>query len=558
MSEFDPRPPIPPSIPVAGPPPLVHDVVTAAPPPAIHSRRERIALLVLQLGAVLVVLLATTYKEFELDRYFVPKELVLHATALIGGLLAVRSLRQLRMTRVDLLLIAFMAVSFASAVFATNRWFALRALAVSAAGVMLFWIARVLRQHGRGPALLAAVAVATVLAAGTSLLQTYGVETELFSINRAPGGTLGNRNFIAHIAAIGLPVLIHFGLRVRRVPAFALCAIGVAIVLATLVITRSRAGWLAAGGGLGVFVCAVLLSGELRRRGQIWRRTAGMMLLAAAGVVAAIFIPNTLRWASANPYLESIQGVANYQEGSGRGRLIQYRQSLRMALQNPVLGVGPGNWPVEYPDHAARNDPSLARSTGGRTSNPWPSSDWVAHVSERGPAAALLLALAFLGMFVNGIRTLRRTTADDALAAATLLATIAATMIAGAFDAVLLLAPPTLLAWAAFGALSAHDTIRPGPLRPRAQRLVIAAMLLLCGLGAVRSAAQVTVMGIFESDAGRSTLARAAWIDPANYELRMRLARGGGSRADRCRHARAAVRLFPHAHAARERARSCD
>ena len=45
--------------------------------------------------------------------------------------------------------------------------------------------------------------------------------------------------------------------------------------------------------------------------------------------------------------------------------------------------------------YAARRDPSLDNSRGGMTANPWPSSDWVAYASERGPAAALLLLAAF-------------------------------------------------------------------------------------------------------------------------------------------------------------------
>ena len=45
------------------------------------GERVRLALRVLQLGALAVVLAASTYKVFELDRYFVPKEVALHITA---------------------------------------------------------------------------------------------------------------------------------------------------------------------------------------------------------------------------------------------------------------------------------------------------------------------------------------------------------------------------------------------------------------------------------------------------------------------------------------------
>src|SRR5690606_41436178 len=47
----------------------------------------------------------------------------------------------------------------------------------------------------------------------------------------------------------------------------------------------------------------------------------------AAGAAAAIFIPNRLDWRSDSPYAETFTHIAAYSEGSGRGRLIQYRRS---------------------------------------------------------------------------------------------------------------------------------------------------------------------------------------------------------------------------------------
>ena len=56
-----------------------------------------------------------------------------------------------------------------------------------------------------------------------------------------------------------------------------------------------------------------------------------------------------------------------------------------MAAAHPLLGVGTGNWSVRYPRYAPASDPSM--TDVGLTANPWPSSDWVAVLSERGPAA---------------------------------------------------------------------------------------------------------------------------------------------------------------------------
>jgi len=501
---------------------------------------ERAALRIVQLGAIAVVLAASPREVFDLDRFLVPKELVLHATALLAGLLL---FRRIRFTRIDWFLLAYLLLSAVSVIFATNPWMGMRAVALSASGVMLFWIARALRDADLSRPLLNALAFAVVLAAGTALLQAYGLDLTIFPSSRAPGGTLGNRNFVGHAAAFGLPLVLYAALNARR---FVLASTGVTIVMAALVLTRSRAAWLACAVSMAVFFIAMLVS-----RSMPWKRFAGVVVFAVIGVVAALVIPNALRWRSENPYLESVQGVVNYEQGSGRGRLVQYTQSLRMAAAHPILGVGPGNWSVRYPEYAARRDGSMNESEPGTTFNPWPSSDWVAFVSERGFAAAALLAFVFVTMLNVGRGFSPPPTGEGGLkprpTSATLLATIAAAGVAGAFDAVLLLALPSFIVWTALGALA----IPRQP--PTANRQPIAILVILISLlGLVRSASQLIAMEIYATRGDRASLERAARIDPGNYRVRLRLARKG-----RCEHARAAHALFPSAAAAKAAARSC-
>ncbi|HEX9160729.1 MAG TPA: O-antigen ligase family protein [Thermoanaerobaculia bacterium] len=524
--------------------------MSAIPPPPA----PRLALRIVQAGAVAVVLVVTTWNAFELDRFFVPKELALHLTAALAALMAIRAISRLSMTRVDLLLAAYLLLGVLSAAFATNRWIALRALAISASGVLLFWTARALRESGLGRPLLNALALAVVVAAITSLLQTYGVETDFFSESRVPGGTLGNRNFIAHVAAFGFPLLMLAALRAREGRAFLFASIGAAIVTASLVLTRSRAAWLAFSAVLLVFFIAMIVSPPVRRDGKTWRRLAVIVIAAGAGVAAALIVPNALKWRSRNPYLESVQRVADYQQGSGRGRLIQYGHSLLMAVRHPLFGVGPGNWPVDYPAYAARRDPSLSDSEPGMTFNPWPSSDWIAFIAERGFIAAALLALVFLGLAAGALRQLRGAPdVDQALLAVALLGTMAGAIVAGAFDAVLLIAVPAFLVWTALGALWV-PAIR-SDVEPQHARW-IPIVILLSAVGTVRSASQLIGMNVYATRGDRTSLVRAAHIDPGNFRLQLRLARGG-RRNERCDHARAARGLYPHAQAAIEVARGC-
>jgi O-antigen ligase len=394
--------------------------------------------------------------------------------------------------------------------------------------------------------------VAVVVAAMTSLLQTYGLHSFLFSENRAPGGTLGNRNFIAHVAAFGLPLVLLFALRALHRGAFVMRAIAVALVTSSLVLTRSRAAWLAFGVVLVIMLLTMLVSAPLRRSGQTWSRFVTLIVFTALAVGAVLVIPNALHWRGRNPYTQTMHNVADYQSGSGRGRLVQYTQSLRMALHHPLFGVGPGNWPVRYAEFAVHNDPSMDESSPGMTSNPWPSSDWVAFLSERGFAAVTLLVLVFLQLLMTGIRQLRSAQdVEEALLASALLSTIAGAGIVGLFDASLLLPVPAFLVWTTLGAL--WKPVEPNPVPPRT--ILVMAIVVLSAAGVAHSAMQYNAMRIFVNHSDRASLARAAQTDPGNYRLQLRLARIGGR--DRCTHARAAHELFPNAQEAIAASRGC-
>ncbi len=520
-------------------------------PPA-SSTRDRIARSILQVGAVAVVLAALPYKAFDLDRYFVPKELVLHVCAAAAAMLCISHRKRIAVSVVDAMLAAFLLVSAVSLLVAANQWAAQRALAISVSGALLFWVASALRAQDMERPLVTALAVGVVIGAATSLAQAYGVETEYFSINRAPGGTFGNRNFVAHLAAIGLPVVILTALTARRGVGSVAGGIGMAVIAAALVLSRSRAAWLAVIATAGVMG---VLAWTTRRRwtdGRTKRRSLVLAAACVAGALAAMLVPNQLEWKSDSPYLDSAAGLVNYKEGSGHGRLVQYGNSLRMTAAHPLLGVGPGNWPVVYPRFAGRNDPSMSRDDG-LTSNPWPSSDWVAFLSERGPAGFALVAIALLGILARTVNDLRRGggTHDPArvLTAIALVGTLIATAVVGTFDAVLLIATPAFFVWTLAGALAPPSS---GGLRLESgvRELAPVVVFALGAIAVVRSATQLAAMAQYTASTRVASLERAAMLDPGNYRIRTRLAQAYLARGD-CRHARvqasAAHDLFPSA-----------
>lgn len=525
------------------------------------SGADRVAAAVLVVGALLVVLAALPYRTFDLDRFFVPKELVLAVTTATLAVALIETARRVAIARVDVLLGLWLLLNAASAAAATNGWLAARALGVTVAGMVAFWCTRAIAASTVARWVVPGLALATVLASATALAQAYGWRSEFISVNRAPGGTLGNRNFVAHLAAIGLPALVYLALAARRWIGTLAAAIGLATSGAALVMSRTRAAWLAL-----IVVGGVLLLAAFWRRAivltpPVFRRAVLVVLVAAGGVAAALLLPNRLNWRSDSPYLETAAGVVNYREGSGRGRLIQYRNTTRLALRHPVLGVGPGNWSVQYPTVASRGDPSLNEE--GMTSNPWPSSDWAAFLAERGIPAFLTLVAAFAIVALGALhRVARAATTEEALRALGLAGTVLATALVGAFDAVLLLGAPSLIAWALIGAMMAPVRERWSVVPSLAMRRVALVLALaFAALFIVRALSQVIAMGTYDARPTRLTTIRmAARVDAGSYRLRMRAAEAHLTRGE-CRqaraHAEAARDLFPHAPAPRRVLRRC-
>jgi len=324
------------------------------------------------------------------------------------------------------------------------------------------------------------------------------------------------------------------------------------------VLSRTRAAWLA------LVCCAVVVVlAWLWRRGTLWRDPSarrGLILIIAGmvtGGAGAVVLPNSLDWRSDNPYLESAKGMVNYREGSGRGRLRQYANSWKLAVQHPVLGAGPGNWAVEYPGVAPASDPSLSRETG-MTANPWPSSDWMAMLSERGFPALVVWATLLAGLALTGIIGWGRLDVplDERLRAVAGVAVVVVVAVEGAFDAVLLLATPTLLFWGAMGALLPPPAVATTPLG-KGRRALLSAVVLVTGLAAAEySALKIASMAAYSS----GQLGRAVSLDPGSFRARLRYAQLMMSRTSRtrgCVEAKAALALFPRSPDAKRLASGC-
>ena len=127
-------------------------------------------------------------------------------------------------------------------------------------------------------------------------------------------------------------------------------------------------------------------------------------------------------------------------------------------------------------------------------------------------------------------------------------ATLVGTVVVGAFDAVLMLALPSLLVWAALGVLTADepgkwDIPLPIPLRGLGMLLLIG----VAGAFTVKSGAQMIAMAVYDGADNVRELKQAARLDPGSYRIQLRLARSAGDCTTRKAAADAAHELYPEA-----------
>lgn len=432
------------------------------------SRSLKIASRLIQAGVVACVLAIIPSGVTGMCLCNAPKELVLELAGLAAAALCVYGCSREQIDSVDLPIAAFLVLSAISGTFAaTDRWEALRAVGISIGGAAIFWSSRALGSRGEAERLLNSAAVAVTLVALTVVLDALGFGFGLSVIR--PGGTLGHRNSAAHFVVLGIPVLILLCLRAGDVRRERLALLALMLAGAALLLTRSRAAWLAAIPGALVPLALLSLTPSRLHPSLEPGRVLRPALAIIAGLVIGACIPIRLHWKTAHPYAESLEHLTEAQRGSGRVRIRQYRDSLALLADHKTLGVGPGNWKILYQPGAGivAKQPARDAAAGDRglvVRTVWYlpnrlNSDWIAFAVERGlPAAAfVMVALAMLALR-SGRSWLKHegdaAEPDASIEHVVLMALIGALLVVGSLDAVLQLAAPTYLVFLVMGVIA--------------------------------------------------------------------------------------------------------
>ena len=412
---------------------------------------------------------------------------------------------------------------YATAAFA--RWAALFGLACGTSAL----------DDGDRQRALESVAMAAAAVACVGLVQHLEVVSLPIPVFSTPGSTFGNRNIAAEAIAMALPLGLAAALGSTRPGVRRAIFASLVVDLAYLAVTRARGAWLGAACGLA----AALWLARLR-----WSRAAYAL---AAGTVGLAMIAAALpgRYNSRDSgdqkrysaVIDVLEGGFDSESTALKTRLGLWKRTLTMVRDRPLLGVGPGNWPVVFPRYAepmAARDGVLSASLAPRQAH----DDVLERSAETGIAG--LAALVWLAIAAGMAARVGLTNVDErsravAAGAAGALVALVASSLAG-FP---LEMPGTIaLAGIALGLVAARrDLLRSAPTRPEARAYAAAAVgLALLSFAAVRAERSVRAsrwLGkaerTMQRDAGPEAAAEALvalrlalQADPGDFRARLR------------------------------------
>lgn len=266
--------------------------------------------------------------------------------------------------------------------------------------------------------LFAVALAAAVLVAAYGLLQQIDADPIWNVLNKGRVfSTLGQANALAAFLVVALPLALALAVTSGKIGRTISALAGVAIA-AALALTLSRGGYLGIGTALVVFGLCVVRQSSLSRRRVV---TGGGVVLAVLGLIAVL--PPITR--SVERVVERGLLIGDLAEGSTAMRLDLWAVGTRIALDYPLLGVGPEIYPELFPRY---RDVVLSPARAAIMARFRPESPHSVPLAIAVGAGipALVAYLAFLLLAVStGWRRLRQAPPRERVLFAALLAAVA-------------------------------------------------------------------------------------------------------------------------------------
>jgi putative inorganic carbon (hco3(-)) transporter len=231
---------------------------------------------------------------------------------------------------------------------------------------------------------------------GLAQLSAFGQLDD--SGNLRYGGPIGEANMWAQVLAATLPIAVYRIKYEKKTSHKFLMAVVSLIILLAVIYTNSRGAFVT----LGLIIPLIVLQMKVK---PLYIMMAGLVLVSMFAILPQNY---SQRLMSLNVFFDLEDQSAFQQDESIVGRSNQALVGLEMFRDNPLLGVGFGNFSANYWDYANQlglANPGLRASTQGAR---YPHSLYIEIMSETGIIGLITFSVFFYHLFAYLIKARKK------------------------------------------------------------------------------------------------------------------------------------------------------
>ncbi|MFH1994398.1 MAG: O-antigen ligase family protein [Nitrospinota bacterium] len=242
----------------------------------------------------------------------------------------------------------FILWSFASLLYAHNKYEALLPIIhLTSAALLFLLIINEVREEGDKTMLLSAIFAAGYLTAVLGIFQHLSGFSWIYQA-APPAATFGNKNLAVHFIVLTLPISLPLFINSQNKLRPWIISLMWATMVAFLIYTRTRAGWLAFLAE-SIFIAGIAVW-DYRKTGPLkyWDRNKSLAIGTAILLILLMvnFTPEGFRW-SFGEVAGRAESITDIKAQSWRRGT--WKATIEMIKDNPLIGVGLGNLKIIYP-----------------------------------------------------------------------------------------------------------------------------------------------------------------------------------------------------------------
>lgn len=246
------------------------------------------------------------------------------------------------------------------------------------------------------------LSVTALLHSIIGITQFYEIGFEEIQGNSArPIGLMANRNFFGSAQMLLLPFAMYSFFKDRSIWRF-ISGTAFCMLLFSVIISQTRSAWIAAFAVIIFSLLLVLISiPELRKK---W--TIGTLIVFGIAALLFLLASNTSADMSFSQSLKDKMSLSISQDdvvleaSSANERLVMWDMTLKTIKDNPIVGVGGGNWKFNVLNHVTTESPY----TKGKIVPMFAHNEYLQITTESGIVGIILFLAMWLLVFLIALK----------------------------------------------------------------------------------------------------------------------------------------------------------